>query len=256
MVADNIDPRIFAKIKKCLALASSDNPNEAATAMRQARVLMEKHGVSINEITMSDIGEATVESRTMARDKSARWEMYLAAVVGKAFGCQMMVERMIWSEGSGHINQGSYIYVGLKQQTEIASYAATVLIRRCKAARQKWLSDNWAGCGKGIPGAKRKMTGMGDAFAEGWVAAIGKLVTDFANPPEVEVAIRQHIETRSPGNTAPMHNRAGNGMRERAAAAAGVMAAKGESLYRPMDGAAETRVLGCVNRDGGAGDRR
>ena len=32
-----IDAKILAKIKKCLALASSSNPNEAATAMRQAR---------------------------------------------------------------------------------------------------------------------------------------------------------------------------------------------------------------------------
>lgn len=45
-----LDPKILAKIKKCLALASSSNPNEAATALRQARALMEKHGVTSESI--------------------------------------------------------------------------------------------------------------------------------------------------------------------------------------------------------------
>ncbi|PIA66345.1 hypothetical protein CDR19_15110, partial [Ectopseudomonas toyotomiensis] len=31
------------KVKKCLALANSSNPNEAAAAMRQARAMMEKY---------------------------------------------------------------------------------------------------------------------------------------------------------------------------------------------------------------------
>jgi hypothetical protein len=35
-----IDPKILNKIKKCLALGASANPNEAAVAMRQAHALM------------------------------------------------------------------------------------------------------------------------------------------------------------------------------------------------------------------------
>lgn len=245
----SIDPKILAKIKKCLALASSDNPNESATAMRQARALMEKHGVSSHEIKMSDIGEATVESRTMARDKPARWETHLASVVGKAFGCQMMVQRMVYSKGLGHANEGAYIFVGLKQQAEVASYTATVLIRKCKAARQKWLSDNFAGLGKGVPGLKRQITRMGDAFAEGWVASIAKLVADFANPPEVDAAIEQHINEKSSGDDAPTRGVADKavGKHEQAAAIAGMRAAKGERLYRPMEGQDAPLALGAAN---------
>lgn len=36
----NIDPKILSKIKKCLALSSSPNPNEAAIDMRQAHALI------------------------------------------------------------------------------------------------------------------------------------------------------------------------------------------------------------------------
>ena len=35
--------RALEKIKKCLALAESPNPNEAESALRQARKLMEKY---------------------------------------------------------------------------------------------------------------------------------------------------------------------------------------------------------------------
>ncbi len=47
-----VDPKILGKIKKCLALSSSDNPHEAAAAMRQAHALMAAHGVSAEQITM------------------------------------------------------------------------------------------------------------------------------------------------------------------------------------------------------------
>lgn len=242
----SIDPKILNRIKKCLALASSDNPNEAATAMRQAHALMAKFGVSAHEVTMSDIGEARVKSRTMARDKPARWEMFLAGEVGKAFGCQMMMTRMLF-EGKGHANEGSYVFVGLKPQAEVASYTATVLIRKCKSARQKWITEHTLGMSnKGIPGVKRTVTRMGDAFAEGWALAISKLVADFANPPEVAAVIKKHVEGITGGRGTPYRSnvtgKCGNG--ERFAAAHGMEAAKGERLYRPMEGQAAPLALG------------
>lgn len=234
-----IDAKILAKIKKCLALASSSNPNEAATALRQARSLMDKHGVTSETIVMADIGESSVPSRTMARDKPARWEVGLAAMVGDAFGCKMMVARTLAQRGRVHINDGSYVFVGLKQQAEVAAYTASVLIRRCKSARQKWIADQFKGLStNGVPGLKRRITRMGDAFAEGWVHSIAKLVTDFANPPEIDAAIERHIKAQSSGDEAPMRSMSKKdvGDLERIAARAGMHAAQGEALYRPMAG--------------------
>ncbi|WP_252473542.1 DUF2786 domain-containing protein, partial [Microbulbifer okhotskensis] len=37
-----MEDAILRKIKRCLALAKSSNPNEAATALRQAQTLMQK----------------------------------------------------------------------------------------------------------------------------------------------------------------------------------------------------------------------
>lgn len=236
MAQSELDPTVFAKIRKCLALAKSGNPNEAATALRQARALMEKYNVSECAIARSEIGESRVDSTTMSRDKPAKWEMALMSLIGRAFGCRLMLSRYEMSKG--YANEGSYVFVGLKQQAEVASYAAEVLIRKCKTARQKWLTDNVGGFCLGVPGAKAKKTRMGDAFAEGWVSSIGRVVTDFANPPEISAAIDSHIEAKGSGNPAPCRGIAKKdiGRAELIAARSGMEEAKKESLFRPVAG--------------------
>lgn len=242
-----VDPKILAKIKKCLALASSSNPNEAATALRQAHALMEKHCVSAHEVTMADIGETSIPSKTMARDKPAHWETRLAALVGKAFGCQLIIKRAVMAKGyRGYFNEGNFVFIGLSQQAEIAAYTATVLIRKCKTARQQWLSTNYGGISRGVRGVKAKLTRMGDMFAEGWVDSIGKLVTDFANPPEIDAAIDRHIESQNMGSGDPTRKIEDKdiGKHEYFAAMSGAKAAQNESLYRPMDAAQGAPMLG------------
>lgn len=248
----NIDPKVLNKIKKCLALAGSDNPNEAATAMRQAHALMEKHGVSSHEITMADIGESTVKSKTMARDKPAQWEARLAAMVGRAFGCQMLVKRMLDKQTKRPVNEGTYIYIGLKHQAEVAAYTTTVLIGKCKRARQAWVAELSAGVPSGVRGMKAKITRMGDAFAEGWVNNISKLVTDFANPAGVDEAIQKHIDQQNAGGCAPTRAIPTDkiGHHERQAAMVGAMAAKDETLHRPMGTKGAQLALGDGRHDG------
>ena len=242
----DLDPKILAKVKKCLALSASANPHEAATALRQANALMEKHGISTNEITLADIGEAWTTSQTMSRDKPANWEVRLVVVVGKAFGCQLMANRHPLPRGCGHANRGGYIFVGLKHQVEVAAYTAGVLIRKCKSARQKWLRDHFSGFGRGVVGGKAQMTRMGDMFAEGWVDAIGKLVVEFANPPEVETALARLIEERSRGQQAETRCMKNITHNDLVAAHSGMQAASQERLYRPMAADEAQRAIGMV----------
>lgn len=233
---ESIDPKMLSKIKKCLALAGSDNPHEAAAAMRQAKALMEKYGVSANHITMAEIGEAAAKSATMSRDKPANWEMHLAGIVGKTFGCKMMVCRNLYETGNGYANEGSYVFVGLKQQAEVASYTASVLIRKCKKARALYISENLRGLSALGRGRKTKATRLGDTFAVGWVIAIAKLVSEFANPPDIDAAIEQYIDAETDGKEAKLRDvkRGEIGQLELRAAQAGILAASGESLHRPM----------------------
>ena len=235
-----VDPKILAKIKKCLALGGSPNPHEAATAMRQAHALMRMHGVDAHHVAMTEIGESSAGIRTMSRDKPAHWEAALAATVGKAFGCQMLISRTMYPKAfRKHVNEGQFIFIGQKGQAEVAAYTVSVLARKCKAARQKWIADHLAG----LPherGGKSQVTRMGDAFAEGWVHSIGKLVADFANPTEIEQAIERHIAEKNVGTDAPTRKIKTDdiGRGEMIAARMGSQAAKGESLYRPMHASA------------------
>ncbi len=143
-----IDPKILSKIKKCLALSGSPNPHEAAVAMRQAHALMRQHGVDVHHVTMSEIGESTADIRTMSRDKPANWEAALAATVGKAFGCQMLISRtMVPKKYRHYLNEGQFIFIGQKGQAEVAAYTVAVLSRKCKTARQKWIAEHLSGLG-------------------------------------------------------------------------------------------------------------
>lgn len=237
-----IDPKILGKITKCLALSSSDNPHEAAAAMRQAHALMAAHGVSAEQITMADIGEAHANSRTMARNKPAQWEGALAAMVGKAFGCQMMLQRSVAIDRPKMVlNEGSYVFVGIAAQAQVAAYTFDVLVRKCKKARSAWIAEKLEGL-SGMRGGKRTATSLGDEFAMGWVGQVVRLVHDFAHPEPVESAIAAYIENKTTkakqeadalfrADKSTEHKRA-----RLAARMMGGQAAKSESLHRPVNG--------------------
>lgn len=237
----DIDAKILGKIKKCLALSSSDNANEAATALRQAHALMAAHGVSAAQITMAEIGEASAKSRTMSRSKPALWEGALASVVGKAFGCQLMIIRTPLRSGKRvALNDGSYIFVGLAAQAQVASYTFDVLGRKCKAARAAWIAEKLPGMSQ-IPGGKRTATSLGDEFAIGWVRQVTRLVQEFANPEPIEQAITAYIDDRTRREADPKLLRKPKAEHDAARQAAreyGMRAARDESIHRPVDGAA------------------
>lgn len=240
-----LDPKILGKIKKCLALATSDNPNEAATALRQAHALMEKHGVTAEGVVMRDIGEATIKSRTMARNKPEQWEAFLAATVGKAFGCSMMVHRYVPKASARikTINEGGFIFVGLTAQTQVAAYTADVLVRRCKAARATWIKEK-LGEITALPGGKKQATRLGNEFALGWVHRISQLVQDFAHPPEVERAIEKYIDaqTNADGNESSTRSTRSDSRAAAAAQLAGMEAAATERLHRPVNGTVQQQL--------------
>ena len=241
------DPKILGKIKKCLALASSDNPNEAATALRQAHALMASHGVSAEQITMADIGEAPAKSRTMARSKPAHWEGVLASVVGRAFGCQLMLRRAPIRHGAKvPLNNGSYIFVGIKAQAQIASYTFDVLARKCKKARTNWIAEHLGGISQ-MHGGKRTATGLGDEFAMGWVHKIAYVVQHFAQPEHIDLAIAHFVAAKITREGSEEHQtrkaKTDNDRLRDIARLHGMKAAESESLHRPVHGAVKILLL-------------
>lgn len=213
-----MEDKILGKIKKCLALSKSDNPHEAASALRQAQKLMEKHGVSNLDLKKSDIGEAQVKSKVSV-SKMKDWELKLLALVGKAFGC-----KLLWYSSSSYSYDvfGHYTLIGLKDRVELAHYTCEVLQRKIVSARSNFVRE--------LPNiGRRAKTLEADGFCHGWVQAIGKTVYEFAMDDETRQLIESVVEDKSSGKASPQRRQRG-----RLGESIGYEAGSQESIHKPM----------------------
>jgi hypothetical protein len=79
--------KITDRIRDLLALATSDNPHEAALAAGMARDLMERHG--IEAATLSEADESPVERRDVTNDDiTGDWYHLLVSAVAKSCFCE------------------------------------------------------------------------------------------------------------------------------------------------------------------------
>lgn len=152
--------KALEKIKKCLRLASSSNPHEAAAALRQARALMEKYQVDQTDVEIADVEEHG--ARSGSKINPVKWESTLASTVAKAYSC-----RLIFMAGIG-----DWRFIG--EMAEVASYAMTVLLRQVRQARREYIAANLKRC---KPATKTKRA---DVFCDAWVWAVYSKVLEFA----------------------------------------------------------------------------
>ena len=213
------DEKILSKIKKCLALGQSSEPEEAAAAMRQAQKLMQMHGVTQTHLDRADIGEAVVKSKTsVSRVKD--WELALVNTVARAFGCQLL-----WSKSFSDCSDpwGRYILIGLKSQVELASYTLEVLQRRLIKSRNSFVG------GLSEYMSRREKTFEADGFCHGWVQAVSKTVIDFALTEIQTQLIKDRAEEISSGTAKVRRRNVGTmGLQ------AGYNEGSGESIHRPV----------------------
>ncbi|WP_095157164.1 DUF2786 domain-containing protein [Pseudomonas sp. Irchel 3E13] len=163
------------KIKKCLRLSLSDNPHEAAAAMRQAQALMREYGVGQADIDMAGIEESTAIAG--AKHTPAKWESQLASTVAKAYAC-----KVLFAMGVGRWN-----FIG--EMAEVGSYTMTVLLRQVRQARRDFTLTKLKNC-KLATKVRRA-----DVFCDAWVRAVYDQVMTFANAdlsPAVELYLTHH----------------------------------------------------------------
>ena len=122
--------RVIDKIYKCLRLAESCNPNEAAAALRQAQGLMKKYGISEEQVFATPIAESSVN--TGDRYHLHFWVVALADVVSCAFSCRVFIAR-----GFGRSTELKFIGIG--STPELASYTFSVLHRNLQQAREDYI---------------------------------------------------------------------------------------------------------------------
>lgn len=175
---------IFEKIKKCMALFASSNEHEAEAALRQARALMEKHGIDDQDMLAYQAGEH--HTKAGAQSNPANWESVLVSRVGDAFGC-----RVIFSPGWA-FQPAKWKFVGCGAAPEVASYAFQVLHRQCKRARAEHITTRLKRC------KQATKTRRADLFCEGWIRAVAGKIAALAGNERHDDAIEAYMVKHYP----------------------------------------------------------
>ncbi|WP_428242996.1 DUF2786 domain-containing protein [Gynuella sp.] len=174
--------KILDKIRKCLALAKSSNPHEAAVALRQAQKLMQAHNVSEQDVDLLNV-QAFCTTAGRAK-KPARWMHGLVAVVCKAFEVEAIFQSLY--EGGAAVK-----FIGIDEKPEVAGYAFDVLYRQLVRDRNAHIKQQ----SRCKPATK---TRRGDLFAEAWVGAVHDHIVKFAQPiPDAhKTLIKSYLDKR------------------------------------------------------------
>lgn len=152
-----MNERHLEKIRKCLELSKSSNPNEAANALKLAQSLMRKYGMTETDIEMIEVGKTTANESVQV--KPVLYANALINIICRAFGVDVILSR----EGAGFRPQ----FIGSRDRAEIAAYSFDVVYRLVKKARTEYIKER---TDKRFKRASK--TAIGDSFAIGYVNAI------------------------------------------------------------------------------------
>lgn len=184
------DEKVLDRIKKCLALAESQNPNEAAQALKAAQRLMQKHNLEHFDVMIKRKTSALKLNMKLQRHVD-----HLVRYIGSAFGCDVIYESearevSLWSD----LYQCYQIrlryhqrvsFIGTEHAATVAVYAFENLHRLMTDARKVFM-DSLHGNSK-----RKTKTEKSDAFALGWVMAVGR------NLPQMDVAQNVMADTQA-----------------------------------------------------------
>jgi hypothetical protein len=178
------------KIKKCLALARSTNPHEAAAALRQAQKLMSEFEVTDHDVSMIDVNEARARACSTAPNV---WEVRLSMLIAEAFGCARFAQISSHYTSSGnYVRTREYVFIGVGAAPSVAAYAYEVMSRQCAKARLAHIGKQPRNC-KPITKTVR-----GDEFAKGWVYGVRKLIERFATGDRDDALLLTYMGTKHP----------------------------------------------------------
>lgn len=210
------------KVRKCLKLAASNEPHEAAAALRQAQALMRRHALSEEDVEMARVRCERSKRRSAARPP--RWQALLARLVGDAFGA-------IPVHGRGGVR-----WISVGERAALASYAFDVLLRQLREGRLRHMKT----LRRCKPANRRRRA---DLYSEAWVHAARRTVVEFsmssADRALIESWMRSNLPTR-----AVRHRGPGDlDDRDWRALAAGALAGSEAALLHPVEGSPLARLI-------------
>lgn len=173
--------RILDRIRKCLRLAASDNPNEAAAALRQAQALMREHGFTADDVALSEVRQ---DSRATGAGRTPpNWLVALMLLVSDITGATP-ISSPEWRASRWH---GRVTFVGVGPRAEIAAYAFEVLLRQLQAERRHVLKVN-----KRLKRPSRIR--RADVYCRAWIEGARKHVVAIVPPSEERALVERWME--------------------------------------------------------------
>ena len=170
--------KIIDKICKCLRLAESANSNEAASALRQAVSLMKKYDISDEqvdayEVSINQMNETAVNSSSSS--KPSYWVLALSNLVADAFDCRVYISR-------SRQTKPEFIFIGVDNRPEIASYLYTILYRSLGRARANFMKELRLdeSSVRGAESVKERRR-RANVFAQAWLFRVSNKVKMFKN---------------------------------------------------------------------------
>lgn len=213
-MTDSTRKSIISKIQKCLALSDQDNPNEAATALKQAIAMMEKYGITKSEVELAQITEHTAELKVAQKPENHVWNLCLA--IRKAFGVDF------YKTGK------KIVFYGINDKAAIASYAFDVLFRKLKKARVDY-SNTIRDTYPTLPLHTRRR--MINDFSSAWVVGIHEKIVKFAMTEKESELMTKYTQSM---NTRVVSCKSGR-PKISEAVQAGLNAGKRVEIYQPTE---------------------
>ena len=154
-----MNEQVIARLQKLLALAGSDNPNEAALAMDPAQALLREHDLSVADVALDGSGAYVQECKVSSQGKTlAWWEWQMGGWIAEAFDGQVV---RIASQGYGRADTLHFFAA----RTDLAIIVDLFDRLRDTINRQA------ANHAKTVPGNGRK---AGKAYRAGMLNTLGK----------------------------------------------------------------------------------
>lgn len=207
------------KIQKCLNLGKSSNANEAAAALRQAQAMMQKHGVTEDDILAQTVTDDLVKTREgFGR---CAFLSALANLMRSAFGVDWIME-----PNPGSASRANIRYVGPEGRAKMAGWAHRVITRATEEAWQESLRD--------FPQYKGD-AGKRTAFRLGWLSQVRGKVEAIGFTEDEARAVKTWMATfygRELGTIKPKANKLSG--EQLLLARLGQRAAADFELHRPM----------------------
>jgi Protein of unknown function (DUF2786) len=194
--------KVLKRLKKVLALSESSNAGEAAAALHQANLIMQKYGLSSVDCGIYELEES---SSALTSSDLRRWESSLIGVVAKAIGVAILIQKYEPTKGIRR-NKANVIFIGEAYRSKIAVYAFESLRKKLRMDLKQSFNQM---LDSALPPENREQSfhlkisaKQRDIYAFAWCESVSKKVHAIApsNPEAVEAYIESRLTPKPPTN--------------------------------------------------------